>query len=155
MDVPTGFGRSISSTELRRHIAAHPVRASIDAPPAWHGRLSMAALCDAMRDRWAVDATLHREAIFFEALDRDIYVIRHGDGTHIERRMSDADDDAAALALGMNPTLFRRRMAFGVSGPTLVLHRYVTPWESLDGCLSAVRDFVVVSDRIKRELVPA
>lgn len=154
MDVPTGFGRSISSTDLRRHIAAHPVRVPIDAPPALHGHLSMASLCHAMRERWEVDVTLRRDAIFFEALDHDVYVIRHVDGTHIERRMPDADDDAAALALGMNPTLFRRRMAFGVSGPALVLHRYVTPWESLDGCLSAVRDFVVVSDQIKRELVP-
>ena len=112
MDVPTGFGRSISSTDLRRHIAAHPVRVPIDAPPALHGHLSMASLCDAMRERWEVDVTLRRDAIFFEALDHDVYVIRHVDGTHIERRMP-GRKDVMIRALGnirpshmLDPSLF-------------------------------------------------
>ncbi|VVD77053.1 hypothetical protein [Pandoraea anhela] len=102
-----------------------------------------------MRDRWQVDATLRRGTIFFEARDLDTCVIHQPAGTHIERRMADADDETAARALAMNPTLCRQAFAFGVRQGVLVLHRYITPWETFETCMTGVRDFLVLSERIK------
>ncbi|AKM30726.3 hypothetical protein AB870_12335 [Pandoraea faecigallinarum] len=108
-----------------------------------------------MRERWEIDATLRREMVFFEARDLDTCVIRQTVGTHIERRMADAGEDAAARALAMNLSLCRQGFAFGVRRGVLVLHRYVAPWESFEACMTAVRDFLVVSERIKRAVIPS
>jgi hypothetical protein len=106
-----------------------------------------------MRERWEIDVTLRRETIFFEARDLDTCLIRQTAGTHIERRMTGADDAAAARALAMNLTLCRQGFAFGVRRGVLVLHRYVAPWESFETCMTAVREFFVVSERIKRAVM--
>ncbi|MCI3207308.1 MULTISPECIES: hypothetical protein [Pandoraea] len=128
-----------------------PVPAQGEAATA-SGQLSIGRICDTMRERWHVDVTLRRETIFFESHDLDTCVIRQTSGTHIERRMSRADDEAAARALSMNFALCRQGFAFGVRRGVLVLHRYVAPWESFETCMTAVREFLVVSDRIKQSI---
>lgn len=147
MEIPAETGRSMSSADLRRQWANRRAQGAGRTPSRDD---TLALICGAMRERWQIDVTLHEEAIYFEALDFDTCVIRLSGGTRIERRMPDVDETVAARALGMNPTLCRGHFVFGITGAVLVLHRYVMPSESFETCLEAIRDFVVVSDRLKR-----
>ncbi|VVD64619.1 hypothetical protein PIN31009_00285 [Pandoraea iniqua] len=110
-------------------------------------------LCDAMRHRWQADVTLRRDVIFLETRDGDVCVIRHTGGTRIERRMADLGDTRTAQALALNPALCRRALAFGVTDNTLVLHGYVPSSTDFDARVAAIREFLVASTQIKREVM--
>ncbi|WP_140413284.1 hypothetical protein [Pandoraea sp. PE-S2T-3] len=151
MEVPTPTTRSMSSTDLRRAQGRRGESMPSQRPD--QAASTARCLCDAMRDRWHADVTLHRDAIFLEACDGDVCVIRHTGGTRIERRMADVDDIRTTLALALNPALCRRAMVFGVAGKTLVLHGYVAAPMDFDARVAAIRRFLVVSTHIKREVL--
>ncbi|MGC7404898.1 hypothetical protein ACPWR0_08265 [Pandoraea pneumonica] len=150
MEAPISPHRSISSSELRRARGLHGELAE-RAAPAQSG-CSARWLCDAMHERWQADVTLHREVIYLEACDGDVCVVRHTDATRIERHMAGVGDAGATHAMGLNAALCRQWMAFDSTGGTLTLHGYVPAPMDPDSRLIALRDFLLTSSAIKREI---
>lgn len=149
MEAPIQPQRSISSSELRRTRGLHGEWSALAVPvPTCTARW----LCDAMRTRWQVDVTLRREVIYFEASDGDVCVVRHTGATHVERRMAGVDEAAAAHAMTLNAALCRQQMAFDATGDGLTLHGYVPAPMGPDSRLAALREFLAMSNAIKREV---
>lgn len=105
-----------------------------------------------MRERWQADVTLHRDVIYLEACDGDVCLVRHTDGTRIERHMAGVGEASVAHAMALNTALCRQRMAFDATSGTLTLHGYVPAPMDPDSRLIALRDFLATSSAIKREI---
>lgn len=149
MEAPIQPQRSISSSELRRMRGLHGEWAALVVPvPTCTARW----LCDAMRARWGVDVTLRGDVIYFEASDGDVCVVRHAGATRVERHMAGVDEATAAHAMTLNAALCRQQMAFDASVDGLTLHGYVPVPMDPDSRLVALREFLVISSAIKREV---